>query len=540
MAAARPAAVARPAKPHARCCRRLSKRASLRRCCNRDVSAGTSMLGVPSARPLAICIRLHSSWHDSQDAKCRASSGAHSPGPALRRSYDPTTARSLSSNQLLQPLDGIVVVDPCRSRCSAERGRDLVVTGVFLNPQQEDLPLKTRQPSDPLPDPLLGFAGRELGFRVGAAGDIAIFDGHDQLGLLLTVDVPQRIGSDGEQPGSKGCPALPALDPAKRSEERLLHQVLHFVLRCTQTVQKSRQRLGMAADQLGSGPLISASIGGDQSRVRYGIGSEGARQGRSTHSVLGRLQGGFVNLDGSSLVRYLRPMRRPSVIAHRGASGYEYENSRAAFRRAVMLDADGVELDVHATRDGGIVVHHDPDIPGLGPISQLSLAEAREIRLRNGELLPVLSEILELVGNRDVWVEVKSLPVAHDEALLTILDRGPTPHRYAIHSFDHRIVHRLGETRPSLKRGILLSAYLQDPVAVMRAVGARCGRSGSKSIRISFGQVHDAGGAVIAWTVNEIGDLDRMVRLGVDGLCGNYPDRIRVAIAPRLDEASRA
>src|SRR4051794_26708377 len=136
-------------------------------------------------------------------------------------------------------------------------------------------------------------------------------------------------------------------------------------------------------------------------------------------------------------------MRRPSVIAHRGASGYEYENSRAAFRRAVMLDADGVELDVHATRDGGIVVHHDPDIPGLGPISQLSLAEAREIRLRNGELLPVLSEILELVGNRDVWVEVKSLPPAHDEALLTILDRGPTPHRYAIHSFDHRIVHRL-------------------------------------------------------------------------------------------------
>jgi glycerophosphoryl diester phosphodiesterase len=52
--------------------------------------------------------------------------------------------------------------------------------------------------------------------------------------------------------------------------------------------------------------------------------------------------------------------------------------------------------------------------------------------------------------------------------------------------------------------------------------------------------VHESGGAVIAWTVNELGDLDRMVRLGVDGLCGNYPDRIRVAIAPRLDQVSRA
>ena len=74
-------------------------------------------------------------------------------------------------------------------------------------------------------------------------------------------------------------------------------------------------------------------------------------------------------------------MRRPSVIAHRGASGYEYENSRAAFRRAIMLDADGVELDVHCTRDGAIVVHHDPSIPGVGPICQLSLAEARQVRI---------------------------------------------------------------------------------------------------------------------------------------------------------------
>jgi glycerophosphoryl diester phosphodiesterase len=206
-----------------------------------------------------------------------------------------------------------------------------------------------------------------------------------------------------------------------------------------------------------------------------------------------------------------------------------------------MLDADGVELDVHATRDGGIVVHHDPDIPGLGPISQLSLLEAREIRLRNGELLPVLSEILELVGNRDVWVEIKTLPPVYDQALLAILDGGPTPHRYAVHSFDHRIVHRLGEIRPGLNRGILLSAYLQDPVSVMRAVGAcTLWQEWHQVDKDLVSLVHEAGGAVVAWTVNEIGDLDRMVRLGVDGLCGNYPDRIRVAIAPPLDGASLA
>ena len=233
-------------------------------------------------------------------------------------------------------------------------------------------------------------------------------------------------------------------------------------------------------------------------------------------------------------------MRRPSVIAHRGASGYEYENSRAAFRRAIMLDADGVELDVHSTRDGNIVVHHDHEIPGVGPIAQLSLAEARQVRIRNGEPLPLLTEILDLVGNRDVWVEVKSLPPAHDQQLLDILEKGPAPDRYAIHSFDHRIVYRLGEAQPLLKRGILLSAYLRDPVAVMQAAGATTlWQEWQQVDQDLVNQVHDSGGAVIAWTVNELGDLDRMVRLGVDGLCGNYPDRIRVAIAPRLDQVSR-
>ena len=94
------------------------------------------------------------------------------------------------------------------------------------------------------------------------------------------------------------------------------------------------------------------------------------------------------------------------------------------------------------------------------------------MRIRNGEPLPLLTEVLELVGDRDVYVEVKTLPEAHDEELLAVLDQGPAPARYAVHSFDHRIVRRLGSCRAELRRGILLSAYLDDPVAAMRGVGA--------------------------------------------------------------------
>ncbi len=233
-------------------------------------------------------------------------------------------------------------------------------------------------------------------------------------------------------------------------------------------------------------------------------------------------------------------MRRPTVIAHRGASGYEYENSRAAFRRAVMLDADGVELDIHATRDGVIVVHHDAELPGFGPIAMLSGSEARQARIGNGEPLPLLAEILELVGDRDVYVEVKSLPELFDEALLEVLDRGPAPARYSVHSFDHRIVRRLGSWRSDLPRGILLSAYLDDTVAALRGVGATALWQEWQHVDQDLvSRVHEAGCSIIAWTVNEIGDLEHLARLGVDGLCGNYPDRTRVAIAARVEAVSR-
>ena len=227
-------------------------------------------------------------------------------------------------------------------------------------------------------------------------------------------------------------------------------------------------------------------------------------------------------------------MQRPAVIAHRGASGYEYENSRAAFRRALMLDADAIELDVHATCDGGLVVHHDAEVPGFGPIAELTRAKARQLRIGNGEILPLLEEVLELVGDMAVWVEVKTLPSEHDEVLLAILAGGPAPERYAVHSFDHRIVRRLGEACPGLRRGILLTAYLDDPVAALQAVGATTLWQEAPQVDLELvHRVHDAGAEIVAWTVNEIGEVDRLVRLGVDGLCGNYPDRIRVALAAR-------
>ncbi len=219
------------------------------------------------------------------------------------------------------------------------------------------------------------------------------------------------------------------------------------------------------------------------------------------------------------------------VIAHRGASGHALENSPAAFRQAIALGAHGVELDVHACADGELVVHHDPAIPGLGPIAALDGRAARQHRLANGEPLPTLAEALALLAGLDVWVELKTLPSRWDERLLAVLEAGPEPARYAVHSFDHRIVARLGARRPGLRRGVLLASYLLDTLAVLRATGAdtlwmETGLVDADLVSL----VHGSGFRIIAWTANEESEIARLITLGVDGICGNYPDRIRVVL----------
>ena len=222
--------------------------------------------------------------------------------------------------------------------------------------------------------------------------------------------------------------------------------------------------------------------------------------------------------------------QRPSIIAHRGASAHETENSLAAFRRAVALGADGIELDIHVSRDGQLLVHHDPDLPGLGPISGLEGTQVRMHRLANGELVPTLGEALAAIGNRDVWVEVKALEACFDDVLLDGLDHGPVPARYAVHAFDHRIVARLGRRRADLRRGVLLSSYLLDPLAPLLGTGATTLWQEQHLVDGELVErLHAAGCELIAWTVNSAADATRLTALGVDGLCGNWPDRIRLA-----------
>lgn len=221
----------------------------------------------------------------------------------------------------------------------------------------------------------------------------------------------------------------------------------------------------------------------------------------------------------------------PLIIAHRGASRDEPENSLAAFRRALALGADGVELDVHTTADGALVVVHDGDLGGR-PIGSLPLAAVRDHRLANGEPIPTLDEALACITPAvTAYVETKTLPADADAALLRCIDAAPAPGRCQVHAFDHRIIRRLAARRPGLALGVLSGSYPLDPAAQVAAAGAQVLWQHADLVDAPLvAQIHSAGYRLMVWTVDRPDDIRRLATLGVDGICTNRPDTAREAL----------
>lgn len=215
------------------------------------------------------------------------------------------------------------------------------------------------------------------------------------------------------------------------------------------------------------------------------------------------------------------------VIAHRGASAYEPENSLAAFRAAREMGADGVELDVQTTADGGFVIYHDAQIgPTTIPLSPLD--QVRSHRLPNGEHPPTLEESLVALADLIVFVEVKSLSRERDDAFFATLAAGPTPDRYHVHAFDHRVVQRLQRQRPALVYGALSTSYPVDPLRQLADAGATELWQAQELVDAELvARAHEHGYRVHAWTVDHPSRMEVLMALGTDGICTNRPDVAR-------------
>ncbi|HJQ20720.1 MAG TPA: glycerophosphodiester phosphodiesterase [Gemmatimonadaceae bacterium] len=211
---------------------------------------------------------------------------------------------------------------------------------------------------------------------------------------------------------------------------------------------------------------------------------------------------------------------RVERVAHRGAPRERLENTLPSFQRALELGADAVELDVHITADGVVVVHHDETARGR-QIRRSSWEDLASLDLGGGATMPRLDDVLHAMGDRVVvYIELKGRDV---EAAAVEVAR-KFGHRYAMHSFDHEMVERVGSIAPDVPRGVLLDRGIPRPADAMRAAVARTRPRDvwphwSLVDEPFMAAARELGVRVIVWTVNS----DRTARvlrdLGVAGLC---------------------
>ncbi|MBI3914735.1 MAG: glycerophosphodiester phosphodiesterase [Chloroflexi bacterium] len=269
-------------------------------------------------------------------------------------------------------------------------------------------------------------------------------------------------------------------------------------------------------------------------------------------------------------------MRRPLIIAHRGASASAPENTLAAFQRAFQLGADGIELDVTLTKDGVPVVIHDDTVDrtsnGRGKVSAMTLAELERLDFGSwfgekfrGEKIPTLVEVLRAVPrDKLINIELKTQalrswspnatqlsriefakiatqmlfrlwePPRLEPAVVKVIEETQSGNHVIISSFNPLALSRMRQLNPQLPRGLLYfkelpiflgNAWLR-PLARPHALHPR-------NPMVTFAYMEWAnrrGYAVNAWTVDEPIEARRLAEIGVNAIITNQPEVLRDAL----------
>jgi glycerophosphoryl diester phosphodiesterase len=216
-------------------------------------------------------------------------------------------------------------------------------------------------------------------------------------------------------------------------------------------------------------------------------------------------------------------------IAHRGAAGYEPENTLRSLDRAIALQADLVEFDIQRTRDGHLVLLHDKRVDrttnGHGRLSEMTLAEVRTLDAGKGEKVPTLEEVLELTTGRIGLMPEIITPGIAAQVCRLIRDRFQGPVVYA--SFLHAEMAVVRSSLPDAETLALIEAVPISPVAFARQAQVTHVGLSIDSVTAAFVNALKADGLkVFGYTADDPRDIALLRDLGVDGIISNYPDRL--------------
>jgi glycerophosphoryl diester phosphodiesterase len=270
---------------------------------------------------------------------------------------------------------------------------------------------------------------------------------------------------------------------------------------------------------------------------------------------------------------------RPQVFAHRGGAALRPENTLLAFDHGMSLGADGLELDVHLSRDGVVVVHHDATLDrttsGRGPLAALTAGElagldagyhfgppsppehqAASARkpaphpyrgLAGG--VPALADVLRRYPSAFFIIELKVNEPILAHKTIDLVRAANALERVAVGSFGTRVLRAARAYEPRLVTGAsreetrlaLYRSWVRWPVRRPPndafQVPEQSGSTRVVSPRF-VRYAHEAGVAVQVWTVDEPADMERLLDWGVDGLISDRPDRAVEVVQTRHRHAT--
>ncbi|GAA3193079.1 glycerophosphodiester phosphodiesterase family protein [Streptomyces ramulosus] len=211
--------------------------------------------------------------------------------------------------------------------------------------------------------------------------------------------------------------------------------------------------------------------------------------------------------------------------------GVEPENTLRSFVRAEREGLDVVELDLHLSKDGALVVMHDADVArttdGSGPIAEQTLAELRELDAGRGERIPVFEEVVDAV-RAPLQAEIKDVAAAR--ALAEVLRARDLTGRVEVISFHDEALAAIRTLVPGVRTALVASRYGLDVVDRARAVGAPMLSLNIRRLTLELVErAHAAQLRVVAWTVNTHDQLRLARGLGLDGVVTDRPE-IRRAV----------
>jgi len=224
------------------------------------------------------------------------------------------------------------------------------------------------------------------------------------------------------------------------------------------------------------------------------------------------------------------------VIGHRGCGVGPIENTLRAMHEGLTAGADGVEFDVHASRDGEIVVIHDFTLErttnGKGSVAQLTLAQLQQLDAGEDETIPTLDEVLdELKGYPNLLINVEIKPPGIEQKVLDILRRHHITNRVVISSFLWTVLQEVRSLDTKIATGLLYSYPLENPVQA--AQDLKVTALHPEHVFVSEQLVRQCRRAhllIYPWTVDQEAHMRRMIDLTVDGIITNEPRRLRMLL----------